>query len=1395
MNRINIIILATVFILTQIIYAQETVFIKFKDTKSIKILKNEIETGLAQELSLNELGYHQEFTQVKPNYLINNIGFSRIFRFDFRNKNVKDRILRKIRSKFSVEYIQENQNYSIDNAPNDSLAAQQWALEKTGALQTFELIAQLGIQLNDILVAVIDTGIDDDHPDLSSKIYLNEGEIGIDEDGNDKRFNGIDDDNNGYIDDFKGFDFVDKSLNIDIPGDKDYKDWDNNPDDENGHGTSVAGIISAQANNGIGVAGFAPNVKILNLRAFDATGNGEDDDVASAIIYAVIAGAKVINMSFGDDKFSYLLHDAIKFAYDNGVILVGSSGNSSSELPHYPSSFSEVISVGASDENDFVGSFSNYGSTLDLVAPGVDIYTTIKDGEYGSISGTSAAAPFVSAASANILGFKDFGIQEVKQMLKSSADDINAPGWDLRSGAGRLNIFKIVTSFSPGIIKINKPLQDYATYEDSLQINVSVISPNFEFFTLQYGTGYNPDKWIDIPVDGSKQIFKKDLPSLDISSFADTVYTLRLIANLTNENNQEERVNFYVDRSPPKAYFVNGGEALLGKDVTIMSSVYSEEPASVKMFFRAGPTEDYNFVYMDQFNINTKTVYNSHFGFIPPESVNLNSEYEIYFEVTNLAGLSTIVDNNGKPFKFPVGERVYLQNYSQLNYSMPAARIYDAPVKLDTTQTGYLLINPNENSRLMQIFAAENDSLILIDSLEKRIPKAVGDFNGNGKIDILSLFLRNGYIDEQKSTGSTEFVTRFADSTGNFWPAGAMDLDDDGKTEVVAFADSSFAVYEIQNDLSLITEATFDLPEQNNAGYLGAPNIAVCDLNNDGKDELWFLTSKGVLHGYRINGQNSYEYYTSINLGLDGSKNVLTTGDYDGDGTDDVAVLLKSNKNNDIAPFYIMLVFNMNNEEFNLITSEAFIDAGSEISSGFTRKKYSLRLKNLNSDGKDELLVNVYPFFYVFRWEQDENKIIFYNENVNTTNIFIGDLNSNGAHEFGVSGLDKVSFFEIKFNDAPEIPEITDYFSIDSNKTYLEWKGNGDNFIVYKGLSDSTLSVLDTISQNFMIDSVKPGNFYYYAVQSVANGKKSMLSDLITIYSHAPAKIDSIYAKNPNSVFIRFSERMKSEISDVKSFLVDDKVSPNTIVAATQSGYILNFDEALNTGEHILSVKNLRDFYNSPVNSDSVKFYVTEEKGEQLFFVESFKLEEDKTLSLKFNLPVDKNSANNAQNYTFSPFNQIVEINEVGDDRVKLKTKHPLKSLGMEYSLKIENIYSSVETGNIKISSGAGSIIVLSSFENDLSQIYTYPNPVSVSKSGKITFAKLTKFAEINVFTIDGKKIKTLKENDGNGGLQWDLRDENGSTVNSGVYIYYVKAYDENGNLKESKLEKFVVVK
>jgi subtilisin family serine protease len=277
----------------------------------------------------------------------------------------------------------------------------------------------------DVVVAIVDTGVAIDHPDLAQNIWRNEAEA--------NGAPGVDDDGNGYVDDVYGWDFA-----------------NNRPNgvDDNGHGTHCAGIIAA-AMNGMGVAGVAPNVRIMPLKFLSASGAGDTMAAIAAINYAVAMGARVISNSWGGGGRSELLNQAIQNAQARGVLVVAAAGNSSTDndaFPNFPSNYDGVVSVASTDVNDNLSGFSNYGrGTVTIAAPGSNIFSTLTQGRYGFMSGTSMATPQVSGALALALSLhKSLSADEMKAVLCASTDNVQR---DV-TRCGRMNVAGLISAVS-----------------------------------------------------------------------------------------------------------------------------------------------------------------------------------------------------------------------------------------------------------------------------------------------------------------------------------------------------------------------------------------------------------------------------------------------------------------------------------------------------------------------------------------------------------------------------------------------------------------------------------------------------------------------------------------------------------------------------------------------------------------------------------------------------------------------------------------------------------------------------------------------------------------------------------------------------------------------------------
>ncbi|RJP66410.1 MAG: T9SS C-terminal target domain-containing protein [Ignavibacteriales bacterium] len=1396
------------FILTAVTFSKTTFFIKYRKN----VTANEIESIIAtKNLGLKQTNsvLSKNSSNISIKYFAKGLGkesdaLVNIIKVETDSDLSQSELENIFSSVADVEYVQKSNTYKIDIIPDDEHLSEQWGLVNTNSFSAWDITKGS----DTVVVGVIDTGIDYLHEDISSNIFINKNEdLNVNNKLDAADLNGIDDDNNGFVDDVIGWDFTDRQgFPFDSTG-GDYLNWDNNPLDDNGHGTNVAGIIAAESNNKIGISGIAPNVKLLNLRAFDPTGNGEEDDVAAAILYAVKQKVKVINMSFGDASFSLVLKDVINYAYNKGVILIASAGNDGKNILHYPSGYSEVLSVGASTKEDYIANFSNYGSTIDLIAPGSEIFTTAIGNGYTSIAGTSAAAPFVSGVAALIKSVKNFSPDEVYQVLKSTSDDIQPVGWDDRSGAGRLNAFNALSALAPAIVKFDSPKQDYCTNKDSMIIIVTALSPYFVNYDLDYGIGNNPTTWTTLIDKQTNQVNNKNIFNLSVKNFKDSVYTLRLLVRQVNGRNLEERINFIIDRTPPQIELVSLSSAYYGEKSTVLAQVYTSDISTLKMFYRQKGTANFSFTSLDGFNTNTFFVKQLHYGFIPKSILNSNTTYEIYFEAENLAGLKSILKNKDNYYEVTSDKSFNLIPEYKQDFTLPYGNIFKNPVNFTNQNYSELLLQEAVNSNYSTyLYKLEGNQLIKVDSTKTKFPKEFGDFNNNGKWDLLSSFSRSGIIDEQSNSSSTSLNQQYIDTTGNFFPILARDIDNDGKIEVLSLMkDSVLAVWQVNNNLSVTLEDTlrnFSQKDKSDSETNIFPfaNAEIADANNDDKYEIWAVDHDGDIMSFGVDGINSYSGSEVIHTDFASTASIISKGNYDGDNIEDIAVLLQSSENYSIAPYNFLLVFNTNGNKLNVVFEKYFIDPSAEYNSSFRKVESALRLTDINNDQVDEIILFAFPYSYIFSYDGGKNTVINYKENINSNCVFIGDINSNGIPEVAFPNPGGIDFYEFIKTDRPNTPNNLTGFSVDSTSVQLSWEGNSNKYYILRGVNNS-LSIVDSTDGNIYLDkNVSKGAKYFYQVIATDETKiikNSSPSNIAEIFVHNPAKVIGAKSLSSKNILLTFDEKVKNTIENIQSFKVNNSVIPSSVSSESEYSYLLSMKESLSVGENRIIINGLRDFYNSPIATVTVSFDVQQTEQQEQFYISSFRLESSNEVRINFNLAVNQNSCLQFSNYEFNPSNSVTSVSfaDGENNSITLKTEKPVSSIGKEFRLKLKNIFSSESTGSIKINEETGSYIILSSYADHLENVFVYPSPVRLKDNNFLTFANLTKRAKIIIFNLNGNKIKELYEDNGDGGVEWDLKTDDGSVISSGVYIYRVTSIDDKNNEGNNKIGKFVVIK
>jgi len=327
--------------------------------------------------------------------------------------------------------------YALDVYPDDTYFSAQYGLTNIRAPQGWKL--ETGAEY--VTIAIVDSGVDFTHPDLAPKVLA-------------------------------GYDFVEN---------------DTIPQDAYGHGTNVAGIAAAVTNNTQGVAGVSWGAQILPVRVLDAYGGGSYSIVAAGIVYAVDNGAQIINLSLGGKNPGAVLESAVMYAVERGCLVVAASGNDASGSLRYPAAYGVTVSVGATNSLNQRWSDSNYGSGLDLMAPGDEIYSSTTGGGYGYRSGTSLAAPFVSGMAAVLWGKAGATTPYLVEVaMESSALDLGPAGWDAEYGFGLIQVDKALqyaaaiakptaTSFPVGGMSDTAPATTTTTVTSSPVLTATIV--------------------------------------------------------------------------------------------------------------------------------------------------------------------------------------------------------------------------------------------------------------------------------------------------------------------------------------------------------------------------------------------------------------------------------------------------------------------------------------------------------------------------------------------------------------------------------------------------------------------------------------------------------------------------------------------------------------------------------------------------------------------------------------------------------------------------------------------------------------------------------------------------------------------------------------------------------
>lgn len=1244
-----------------------------------------------------------------------------------------------------------------------------------------------------ILVGVVDSGILRDHPDLQANIFYNLNEVPD---------NGIDDDNNGYIDDYCGWDFADAPELSDIAL-GDYTIQDNDVTDENYHGTHVAGILGAATNNGIGIAGTCWNVKILPLRAGFRTSSGtgflQDDDAAAAVIYAADMGVSVMNMSWGDPNYSPIIADACTYAYQKGVVLVASAGNDPGPYLSYPAKLSCVISVGAVDPYKNLAGFSSYGPELDLVAPGQTIYSTYKtDGPdmYKEMSGTSMSSPFVAGAAALLKSIQpNLTPDQVRGRLLSATDDLGPAGFDEKFGHGLLNARKLMESLSSPMITVNYPA-DHAGVSNDFDIIGTIDSPNFFRYSVMAAQDISDQAliWKDVVTNSTTPSWYTTPVTNDVIArfhirelMPEGDYVIRIQYQSSDGKYYNHFRTMILDQTEPfiKPNTFGIFKRYDGQNIRYYAGALFNEPVRSELLVYASNYTQYSVFPEKLDSIQVWQLPNT----IPQGLINV--------EINAL-------NNSGLPYQSGLLNNVATIDYEIVsshgfeprqigNAMVPLSKAYD----FDLNGVPEFLAMNLPNSGYGDVKFFEPTDSIYAEKFTYPIrfwPLDMGDTNGTGQ-EVLALNLETAILYETLSANTyptTSLWSEVGISGGIL-----ADYNGDGIKDIILVKNETtgrvIKLYKRLGNVSpfLAEKMIITNPTATNLRNMYVPTVICTNLDNDFTPDILTADTDGDVMIYEVTSETSASLKWSHRLPVSNAY-YLTSGDFDGNGTTDFFV---GGYNTDaLDPNQTFWFF----EGFSSVANNTYNSMGS-IQFNQVLSQNAIQSMDIDYDGKHEIILSLSPNLYILKYIDGKFKPVFYNTSSRTYQIaaWMQDGQPYFVTNRNVNTDEAKAFVWSKQQPftGPPSPANLIVKPLNERQVSLTWQANGaQTYNVYRKAADASQELIaSVIMPSFRDTTVVANTTYSYAVSSVNssyNPSESQLTQWIEAMPKTPPVVTSISMIGLNELRVVFDQPLANSVLNPGCYRVDHNIGNPLSVNSVQNQYgvQLRFRDTFpdNVSLFLLKLQNVVGLTGvAPVQTLYSFSYVQDFTSPSIDNVSV--LANKKSVKITFNESISTETANIQSNYEFlvpaNDINNAITSVSAGDDYVIVNFREKLKYSNKPYYIVINNI---TDLAGNRITANLNSCQFSLSDIRNLDKVVAYPNPIKASLNSTVTFLNfpLGKKGKLSIYTVAGDLVYTsdigpFTLTNNNITCRWDIKNQNGKKVSSGIYYYVIHMGDD----------------
>ena len=1298
-----------------------------------------------------------------------------------------------------IDYIQPNYINEMHLIPNDELFSEQQI-----NLENCDIPAAWNLSTgnNQILVAIVDSGIHFDHPDLQNNIFINEDEIPDD---------GIDNDGNGYVDDWRGWDFVD-APELSTIGLGDYVEQDNDPTDELNHGTHIAGTIGADTNNNDGVSAICWNIQMLIIRSgfstnIAGTGYLQDDDAAAGIIYAADMGANIINISWGDTNYSQIIADACNYAYQRGSLIIASAGNEGATQEHvitYPAKLSTTISVGAVTNTKELASYSSWGEQIDLVAPGNLIISTYSmDDLYKEMSGTSMAAPFVAGSVALLLSNEpELSFEQIRGRLISSTTDLGDIGFDFRYGNGLLNVYDLLVDQTYPQIVIDSPY-DHQGLNNSFDIIGTVTSDNFWRYTVKYTTKALPEPadWSDVDpyVNYYMLPVTNDvIAHFDVNAnFPENTYKIKIeLSNSNNENYSYVRT-VYIDQTP--ANFYPEYAVSMKRYTADLCDYYLQAVFDEEVFIESVDPEDpicFPSLVADSIQIIKVAIENCNSG------TNI-----IDLKATNISNLETIVED---AFTLEVD----ISSISE--YGLTSEIVGDEIVSVKKTYdfdgngiNEFVSLNRIDDEQFLQIMEPSASGLVTKYTFPASIwPHDMGNTNDSG-MEIIGLSADQTKLFDTENGVYPDSIFFLSDDT---YGANFADYDGDGIDEIVLIKnetinDITYRVLALLNRIGdYFDQEHIILNNTATSEWNVFSNRIACGLlDNDTLPDILASDKDGDIMIFEQEGEE-FEQIWTWRLPVPNAY-YLALGDFTGDGMNEFCVGGYSVNYSDPNKTFSYFAFFKNTGEDNQFGQIGYVSF-SQVDS-----KNSISSIDLDGDGDMELFLSVPPNSYIVDYQNGDFVPIWKGSSASTSQNVIAASSKTPTYDAyiitNVQDGNEIKGSILRNDVAFSGPPTPEYFTsrpLNENSAELDWyTEERPRFNVYRKKNGIIDTVAVEINESYFLDEeLTIGDTVFYRVSTVDTlftPEESLPTSWRQVVPDFPPLVTNVKMISTYQVQIDFDRKLNNSAANRAHFRLEPEMGlPSTVnLLHDNKALILSFAQKLESiGEYLIFfTENLTGVTGVPVNIGPYAFnYEPDTTSPRIL---QAGCEDSKIVNIVFSESLLPDTAENIQNYLLvlpaaDQTNEIddIEYFDADSSYVRLTLKKDLVYTNQSYFLQIDNVEDLA--GNVITGSGNKCHFNLTGNlgPTNLNQLKVYPNPLNMSESefGVIKFINLplnTK-GELSIFDLSGELIFEKKIGPFVSSIEhvnWDCRNLGGKRVSSGMYFYIISM---GSDLKRGKI-------